>query len=63
MPGCSVSSLCLKSHMTEPQDNAANAVKMGEEGGSGLFVPLGPRAEGESGLARGMNEATTREMT
>lgn len=49
--------------MTIPHDKAAKVVKTGEDGGRGLFVPLGPRAEGASGFARGINEATTRETT
>lgn len=49
--------------MTVPHERAANAVKMGADGGMGRFVPLGPFLEGSRGEERGMKEATTRETT
>lgn len=44
IPGCIVSPLCLKSHMTAPHDRAAKAVKYLELGGRG-FTTDPARAE------------------
>ena len=59
MPGWMVSPLFSNNHITAPQTNAANMEKYLESGGMGFVAAVGDCA---LGVARGMNDAITREQ-
>lgn len=59
MPGWMVSPLCSNNHITVPQTIAANTEKYLESGGIGLVTAVGGCG---LGVARGMNDAITREQ-
>lgn len=54
-----VSPLCSYNHITEPQTSAAKTEKYRESGGIGFTAAVG---DWGLGVARGMNDAITREQ-
>jgi hypothetical protein len=63
IPGWIVSPRSLNSHMTAPQQTAANTEKYLESGGTGLTAEDAVDDMLYGAGARGMKDATTREQT